>query len=350
MFKLDSFYLIKEKKSPYYIIIHVKPNGKRVKRSTKRKLKSEALKVLSDYKEIFLQTKIKSVTLSMFADQYCNYIKDTFSQSYLNKSVKPSFKFFREYLQNDLELSEITDRQAEAFINNYYQKSEYASRLYFRTLKAAFNIAKRWGYIQTNPFQSIKLPKVKKSFPVFVSLQDLAQIIKVINNQTLRDIVLVAFYSGMRLGEILNMKCSWINFDNRFVITKIDSSFCTKSKCERTIPLHSSIIQILEKYTNNKSANDFVFQKFPGVKLSGDWVSKSFKKAVLRSGVNEKLHFHNLRSGFATTLIDSNIPLPQVQRLLGHQNISTTMCYVGVQNQNLTEAVEQIKTNIYSNN
>jgi site-specific recombinase XerD len=56
-------------------------------------------------------------------------------------------------------------------------------------------------------------------------------------------------------------------------------------------------------------------------------VSHLFKRHVRRRGVNERLHFHSLRSTFASWLVQDGVSLYEVQKFLGHSNIAVTLAY-----------------------
>jgi integrase len=82
-----------------------------------------------------------------------------------------------------------------------------------RTLKAAFSKAVQWNYIPENSFKKIKSPKVSKMFPAFISETELNLILDKTREDFLRDLFITGFYTGMRLGELVNMKWTWIDLN-----------------------------------------------------------------------------------------------------------------------------------------
>ncbi|MCZ7616717.1 MAG: hypothetical protein M5T52_24900 [Ignavibacteriaceae bacterium] len=103
-------------------------------------------------------------------------------------------------------LENISSRNIDQYISSVFSNSKYAASLYYRTLKAAFNKAVVWNYIEVNPFSKIKTPKTPTSLPVFISEAELIQILDKVENQLHKDIFTTAYYTGMRLNELLNMK------------------------------------------------------------------------------------------------------------------------------------------------
>ena len=158
--------------------------------------------------------------------------------------------------------------------------------------------------------------------------------------QLMKDIFTTAFYTGMRLGEILNMRWNWINFSENIITIKNSSEFNSKNKRERIIPIHPKVDSIFQTlYQLGKDQNSLVFFRKKNIKLNEDFVSKQFKKAVREAKLNDKIHFHSLRHSFASALVQRGISLYAVKELLGHGNIKTTQIYSHLKQQNLIEAV-----------
>lgn len=243
----------------------------------------------------------------------------------------------------DMPLQMISTRIIDQFISSASASSKHSASLYYRTLKAAFNKAVVWNYIEENPFNKIKTPKVPKSFPVFISESELIEILNNTELQLMKDIFTTAFYTGMRLGELLNMKWNWIDFTQNIITIKNSSEFNSKNKRERIIPIHPKVQTILQNHFQlGRFPNSLVFYRHEGIKLNEDFVSKQFKEAVRAAKLNDKIHFHSLRHSFASALVQRGISLYAVKELLGHGNIKTTQIYSHLQKDNLMEAVNSI--------
>lgn len=132
-------------------------------------------------------------------------------------------------------------------------RSKHAALLYFRTLKAAFTKAEVWGYIDSNPFKKIMPPKVPKKIPKFFNEQDVEIIVEHTEEVLLKNIIVFAFNSGMRIGEIVNLEWGAVDFDQNVVHVRNTKSFITKSGKERAVPMNNKIKDIL--MLNNKNPN-----------------------------------------------------------------------------------------------
>ena len=137
----------------------------------------------------------------------------------------------------------------------------------------------------------------------------------------LADIIQFAALTGMRQSEILNFPARWVNFDLNIL---------TLEKCKwgkaRTIPIHPLLEPIL------KSRVEFVK---PNVKIFGDeWTGddqlrRAFYKCMHYIGCYEEdgYCFHSLRYSYGTWHMAAGTPPVDVQNMLGHSNISTTLGY-----------------------
>ncbi len=85
-----------------------------------------------------------------------------------------------------------------------------------------------------------------------------------------------------------------------------------------------------------------MFQKVNDVKLNQECVSKNFKKAVRKSKLSERIHFHSLRHSFASILVQKGASIYVVKELIGHSDISTTQIYSHTNLENLRNAIQKL--------
>lgn len=191
----------------------------------------------------------------------------------------------------------------------------------------------------------VKFPKLSKSFPAFISEDELLIILTNTPYQYLKDIFTIGFYTGLRLGELINMHWNWIDFFQSAgggqITVKCSNDFQTKSKKERIVPMSEKVRSILINRFNiaTHQPGEVVFYRIKGRKLHQETISKQFKKAVRKSYLSEKIHFHTLCHSFASLLAQKGISLYIIKELLGHKDLSTTQVYFHLQQQNLRDAV-----------
>lgn len=185
--------------------------------------------------------------------------------------------------------------------------------------------------LETNIVRKIKPFKIPQKDSLYVTELELLELLPFIKDDMINKAVRIAFYTGMRQMEILTLRWEQI-YDG--IIHLDNQTHITKSKKTRTIPISSKISDIFQH-----PKTGFIF---PQTKNYPYLVSKHFKRAIKKAGLNPSLHFHNLRSGFATRAVQVGIAIPVLQRLLGHANIQTTMIYAHVQDNLLSDAINRL--------
>lgn len=296
-----------------------------------------------------IETK-EIITLRVFENEYCNMIKVNRSKAYYI-SVCSSFKHLIMYFGSGKSISTIGLKEVENFSTYLQQNVTNGYRVYFRTLKAAFNKAVEWGYVNVNHFQKVKLPKKQQVNPVFINSDQLSAISNHINNEVIKDFAVFAFYTGMRLNEIINL--TWRNVDlSAEVITVGDDNFTTKGRNQRFIPICEEAFEALLRMkltpsfvlplTKGENIRRYVFCKNDGSKYCGNYVSRKFKDACIAAGMDHLIHFHSLRHSFASNLVQKGVPLYTIKELLGHSSISTTEIYSHLNMDTLREAVKKL--------
>lgn len=301
-----------------------------------------------------MQAGVKRISLENFYKEFLSYAEFNLAPKTVG-IVKLAFKHLLSFFPGNKPLDEIGLREVELFIRSLQKNAPKGYRVYFRTLKAAFNKAIDLGYLVTNPWIKVKLPKVQRNEPVVIDRLQLAIISQQIENETIRDMVIFGFYTGCRVGEITNL--TWNNVDlNKRLIMIGDKNFSTKGRKVRVIPMSGEVGKMLEARSEKRSVfvfrtsprqgegkkSGYVFGKSNGMVYTTDAVSKAFKKACRKAGMDEDVHFHSLRHSFASNLVQKGVPLYSVKELLGHSSIQMTEIYSHLKLDDLREAIRKL--------
>ena len=157
-----------------------------------------------------------------------------------------------------------------------------------------------------------------------------------------KDLVIVAANTGARQMELLTLEWNQVNFEDRYLILD-NRSHITKGKKIRTIPANEKVIEVLQKrWSSRKETINNVFT-YKGLPIKQDFLTHKFKKYVIRSGAHPKLNFHSLRHSFASWLVQANVSLYVVSKLLGHADIKTTEIYSHLSREDLRDATNKIE-------
>lgn len=336
-------------KSPsgIYYLWYKNNNGKKQKVSTRCKIKSGALKFLQHFNEEQHEKKMKleRITLSVLIKDYLTYSRSRHTPA-THEGIKLVINEFLSFT-GDMSVEKIDVRKIEIFIANGKERaSAWTARRFYIILRSMFETAKRWNMVTENVCAKVEKPKVPEIIPVYFSIKEFQQLLSFIGDKNFRDLCLTAFYTGMRLGELLSLEWCNIDFTLNLIQVKNSDTFTTKSKKNRVIPMNTDLVKHLkERKLNEISENPLVFLNRFGRALDSKCVSKRFKNIVIASGLNKKLHFHSLRHTFCTLLVSSGVSLFQVQKLAGHSSPQTTMIYSHAEPQQMFAEVNKISLN-----
>jgi integrase len=301
------------------------------------------------------QEQKEVVTIRVFINEYCNLIKQNRSKAYYT-SVECAFKHMTDFFESRKSIRSIELKDVEKFVTYLQQRVKKGYRVYYRTLKAAFNKAVGWGYVKENYFHKVKLQKKQQVNPAFINSDQLSVINYKIKIAVIKDFIVFAFYTGMRLNEIINL--TWRNVDlEARIITVGDESFTTKGKNQRYIPICEEVYEIIVR-RKRKDVREtpsfvlplekggevfqYVFCKKDGSKYCGNYVSRKFKNACKAADMDQSIHFHSLRHSFASNLAQKGVSLYTIKELLGHSSITTTEIYSHLNMDSLREAIKKL--------
>ena len=334
-------YISKNKKSGIWYIYYRKENGKKTRISSHSRIKSDAYKFLNDFqRKTSLLRDQKLITVKDFSFRYLQNISIRHTkESY--RTTKYIVDKFLESIDSEMYFSKLDKALVESYVLNKFHNAPFHAHLMVRHLKAFFNKAIELGYLDKNPLKNLKL-RVPVCHPAFIGLNELNKILEVENDKMFYDIYIVTFYTGLRNSEIVNLQWDDCDLKRRIIKIQNKENFLTKNKRERIIPMNDKVIDILQsiEYQNSYGSN-YVFKK-DGRQINKMYLTKRFKKSVRQAGLSEKIHFHSLRHSFASNLVQKNVNLFTVQKLLGHTQISTTQRYSHLRSDDLVNAINTL--------
>jgi site-specific recombinase XerD len=325
----------------FYHLFYFDETSKRRKVSTKSVLKSDALKFLRDFKQHEHERKVKlsRQLLSEFKEDFLTHSK-TIHTPKTHDGVRIAFGQFIRII-GDAPMHKITVRQIEHFLAvKREEASEWTARNNYISLASAFETAKRWNCIESNPFRSVEKPKMREVQPAFFSKDDFRHLIHFVDDVDWRELFITAVATGMRLSELTALQWTDVDFVHKLIHVRNSDSFTTKSKKNRVVPMTEQLFLLLRE-RNERAATALVFHE-KGRRLTKDEVSKAFKKYVRKACLSDKLHFHSLRHTFASWLVQDGASLYEVQKLLGHSTSKTTEIYSHLQPEQLHSTVNRI--------
>lgn len=269
--------------------------------------------------EKYIEMFISSKKVEGCSGRTIKYYKETIDKliSNLNKAIK-----------------NITTEDIRNYLSKYKEETN-CSATTIDNVRRIFSTFFSWledeDYIVKSPVRRIH--KVKTAITVKETFTDE-------NIETLRDncksirnlsLVEMLYSTGMRVGEIVNLNTSDLNFENRSCIV------LGKGNKQREVYFDAKTkLHIQEYIATRNDDNDalFVSSKSPHQRLSIAGIELIIRKIGQATNIN-KAHPHKFRRTLATNAIDKGMPIEQVQMLLGHVKIETTMHYAMVNQTNV---------------
>jgi integrase/recombinase XerD len=239
------------------------------------------------------------------------------------KSYKNAFKAFLMYF-TDFEPNKLTDIHFRKFLLMMI-KEHKISESYQNTIINAIKFYYESVLNQERFFIQNIRPRIPTHLPNVLSEEEVVRLINCIENVKHKAIIMLIYSSGMRLGEVVNLRIADIRLDDKTIFIKD-----AKGKKDRYTILSDNIIAYLKKYTDIYEPKYWLFEGLTGGQYSERSVQAIFQKAVKESNVNPYATVHTLRHSFATHLLEHGTDLRQIQQLLGHNSIKTTEIYTHI--------------------
>jgi type 1 fimbriae regulatory protein FimE len=137
-----------------------------------------------------------------------------------------------------------------------------------------------------------------------------------------RLLILMAFYHGLRVSEVVGIKWSDIKVkEGEIRIRRL------KGGIDSIHPLFSAELKILEKLEESSSVGDYLFQTEQGTPMTDDGVRRLIERTAKRYGLEGKPHPHMLRHSCGYWLVNRNMEIRKIQSYLGHRSINSTTIY-----------------------
>jgi len=201
-------------------------------------------------------------------------------------------------------------------------------------LRHMLNIAMEWELLEKSPMQGMKFLRENNARTRYLSVDECHRLIDSCMAPHIRAIVTVALHTGMRLGEILNLRWQDLDFSSGFILVR-DS----KNGQARQVPMDSMISTLLRSWPR---LSDLVFTSvLTGGRIVD--VRTGFLNACKRAGLTD-LHFHDLRHTFASQFVMSGGSLYTCQRVLGHKAINMTQRYAHLSPTYKIKAIDRMNT------
>lgn len=281
--------------------------------------------------------------------EYINYIKieKNLSDNTI-KNYQIDLNQYQVYLSDKSGLEEPENIKKE-HIRSYLgwlKEHNYAERSIARkitTIKNFHTYLIKEKITSNNPSQDIASPKLRKSLPKVLSIEEVDKLLSFDLNDAFsyrnRAMIELLYGTGIRVSELVNLKLT--DYNKEMSVIRCFG----KGKKERIIPLNDIATKVMSEYLEIYRPSllkgyftDAIFLNNHGKQITRQGFFLILKKLAKEQGINTDFSPHTLRHSFATHLLSGGADLRSIQELLGHSDISTTQIYTHISN-------KQLKTN-----
>jgi len=195
--------------------------------------------------------------------------------------------------------------------------------------------------LDVNPFSHVKSLKTEKDLPMFLSPDEMIDLIESTSYPRDRAILELLYSTGIRVGEMEAMNCSDVDADSGFV------RVMGKGSKQRIVPVGRHAIEAVRAYLTTRGIKDPIYCNEPLFlnRKRSRLTSRSIRRVVYRwstsVAISRHISPHTIRHSFATHMLDAGADLRSIQEMLGHVSLSTTQRYTHVTVDRLMEVYDK---------
>jgi integrase/recombinase XerD len=224
-------------------------------------------------------------------------------------------------------------------------------------IRSFFKYCIQEGLVKQDPTVLLETPKLKRTLPDFLSVDEIDRIVKAIDlskpeGERNRAILETMYSCGLRVSELVNLRLSSLYPDLGFI------KVIGKGDKERLVPIGNAALKFIAIYRDQvrvhaqvkKGNEDILFLNRRGAGLSRQMIFVFLKDLVRESGIKKTVSPHTFRHSFATHLVEGGADLRAVQEMLGHESITTTEIYTHLDRAYLRETLQKFHPAFQDNN
>lgn len=284
-------------------------------------------------------------------DAICDYINYVFIEKKLSINTKDAYERDLEAFScflNNKNIKSITSNDIRNYISYLTDINESDKTIARKivSIRTFFDFLMRKEFIKVNPCEKIESPKLKKSLPKTLNIDEINLLLNFeaktaleYRNKAMLELI---YASGIRVSELVNLNVNDVNLNDCYV------RVFGKGKKERIVPISDISIYYLKEYINvyrnsllKGYLTDKLFISSYGKGITRQGFFKILKKVAKQQGIKKDFSPHTLRHSFATHLLEYGADLRSIGEMLGHENIKTTQIYTHLSNKKIRKDYEE---------
>ncbi len=257
---------------------------------------------------------------------YQNYIDLLYLKGYSPNTIKTYTVEFAQllYLIKDKNINTLTIEHLKSYLLYCLKTLKLSENQVHSRINA---IKFYYEQVLQQPKIVIEIPRPKKPslLPKVINLQDVAKMIKQTPNLKHKTLLMLVYGMGLRVSEIINLQIS--DIDSKSMQVHIQGA---KGKKDRYTNLPEAVLPFLRNYYKEYKPQKYLFEGQYRQQYSIRSAQQVFKQSLMRAKINKDVGIHGLRHSYATHLLEQGTDISYIQKLLGHNDIKTTLIYAQV--------------------
>lgn len=269
-----------------------------------------------------------------------NFVQQLKLKTYSPSTIRTYRNEFMQLLQllKNKPVNDLTPKDLKRYLVYCYEKLGLTEN----TLHSRINAIKFY-YEQVLKrdkfFWEIPRPKKPQQLPGVLNKEDVALIINAVDHLKQKTILMLTYGCGLRVSEVVSITIS--DIDSRRMILHIRNG---KGKKDRIVSISPTILVMLRAYYKEYNPKKWMFEgQGAGDHYSVRSIQTVLQLAKKKVGILKPGGMHSLRHSFATHLLDKGIDVVMIQKLLGHNDLKTTLRYLHVTNKDLSKILSPIE-------
>jgi integrase len=193
-------------------------------------------------------------------------------------------------------------------------------RLYLNGIRFLYLQVLNWSSFDIQ----LQVPKAAQRIPELLTRAEVGQILSACRNPKHRMLLMTCYGCGLRVSELVALKVR--DIDSERQLLRIEQG---KGAKDRQVIISTSLLEKLRGYWRRYRPALWLFpRRDTNIALNISTPQRAFTRAKRCAGIDKVGGIHSLRHAYATHQLEAGLPVHQLQRLLGHQNIHSTLRYV----------------------
>ncbi|MFD0976754.1 tyrosine-type recombinase/integrase [Salinimicrobium gaetbulicola] len=271
--------------------------------------------------------------------KYVAYLK---GQRLSESSVRTYYYFILKLVAfiGDKPLNELVMRDLELFVEQKIASKNYAISTHRQCMSAIKHFLELHPEIQIDSLE-LRRPSKSKYLPSVLSKEEVVRLLTVTRNLKHRAILAIIYSSGLRIGELINLRLRDLDVERRQIFIKN-----SKGRKDRVVVMAESILPLLQNYMVTYTPKEYFTEGRNGEKYHAESIRAFLKDSCRRAGIIKKVTPHSLRHSYATHMLENGIDIRYIQALLGHSKPETTMIYTHVSRKDLMQITSPLDVTV----